>query len=75
MCASMPNCYSTTAGSLIQTLSLANFKSSNPLIINKTLLDSTTAGSLIRSTVIAEHKNRNCLIINKTRLDQRPPVR
>jgi hypothetical protein len=35
----LPNFYSTTAGSLIQTHSFAKFKSSNSFIINKTLPD------------------------------------
>jgi hypothetical protein len=34
-----PNCYSTTAGSFIQSISFAKFKSSNSFIINKTLPD------------------------------------
>jgi hypothetical protein len=42
-----PNFYSTTAGSFIQIISFAKFKSSNPFVINKTLSDSTTAGSFI----------------------------
>jgi len=69
------NCYSTTAGSLMQTHSFAKFKSSNSFIINKTWLGSTTAGSLMQLTLSPQAKLRKCFIINKTQVDQRPPVR